>query len=62
MTKLEVVHDVIFVKDLIVPEGVHVETDSEQAIVTVVALGDENEGAGDSESAAGTAAETTDVA
>ncbi len=43
MTKLEVIHDVIFVKDLILPEGVLVETDPEQAIVTVVALGDENE-------------------
>ena len=62
MTKLEVIHDVIFVKDLILPEWVMIETDPEQAIVTVVSLGDENEWAGDSELASWTAAEATDVA
>lgn len=58
MSKLMNVHDVLFIKDLQLPAWVKIENDPEQAVVTVVALGDENEGAGDSESAAGAAAVT----
>lgn len=53
MTALENVHDVLFIKDLILPEWVKVVQDAEQPVVTVVSLGDENEWAGDSENAAG---------
>ena len=62
MSQLAQVHDVIFVKDLVLPAGVKVENDADQAVVTVVGLGDENEGAGDSENAAGAAAVTEEVA
>lgn len=53
MTALENVHDVLFVKDLVLPEWVKVTLDGDQAVVTVVALWDENEWAGTSENAAG---------
>lgn len=53
MSQLEQVHDVLFIKDLQVPAWVKVENDANQPVVTIVALGDENEGQGTSESAAG---------
>lgn len=43
MWLLQDIHDVIFVKELVVPEGVKIETDSEQPVVTVVALADDTE-------------------
>lgn len=62
MSQLKQIHDVIFIKDLELPAGVKVENDADQAVVTVVGLGDENEGAGDSENAAGAAAVTEEAA
>ena len=53
MAQLAQVHDVLFIKDLQVPAWVKVENDANQPVVTIVALGDENEGQGTSESAAG---------
>ena len=61
MSTLVHIHDVIFIKDLKLPDGVKVENDIDQAVITVVGLGDENEGAGDSENAAGAAAVTEET-
>lgn len=43
MSLLQDVHDAIFVKELHIPDGVRVETDTEQVVVTVVALADDSE-------------------
>ncbi len=53
MSMLKNIHDVLFIKDLVLPEGVRVENNLDQPVVTVVDLGDENEGSGTSENAAG---------
>lgn len=43
LSGLHMIHDVLFVKDIVVPKGVKIENDPDQAVVTVVALSEEKE-------------------
>lgn len=43
LSVLKTSHDVIFVKDIVLPKGVEIKNDAEQAVATVVAIAEEKE-------------------